>query len=110
MAILRDTFGNINKQEFENHLKAIVRKESYIEILMYTPDTNIRVDSITSDDKLDICNIDTLTDINKYTSNTIATLEEILWSLNGRFIIYQGNNVNGYILNSISDENEEFQT
>lgn len=108
MAVLRDVSGNINKEEFENHLKARVRKEGYMEILMYTPDPDIKISAVSSDDKLEMCNLSTVTNIDRYTSSTIATLEENLWLLNGRFIIYQGNNVDGYISNSISDENGEF--
>ena len=108
MAVYRDASGSIDKQEFENHLKAIVRKEGYVEIIMYTPDLSVQISNITSTDKLELCNISALTNIDKYSSNTIATLEENLWLLNGRFIIYQGNNVDGYISNSISDNNGEF--
>lgn len=110
MAIYRDALGNIDRQEFENHLKAQTRKEGYMEIIMYTPDTSIKIASISSNDKLDMADISTVTNIDKYTSNTIATLEENLWLLNGKFIIYQGGTVNGYISNSISDENGEFTT
>lgn len=111
MAVFRDITTNaIDKQEFENHLKATTRKEGYIEILMYTPDLNIQVSNITSDDKLDICDISTLTNIDRYTSNTVATLEENLWLLNGRFIVYQGGTIDGYISNNISDENGKFET
>lgn len=110
MAIYRNTLGNIDRQEFENHLKAQTRKEGYMEIIMYTPDTGIQIANISSDDMLDMCNISTLTNIDKYTSNTIATLEENLWLLNGRFIIYQGGTVDGYISSSISDDNGKFET
>lgn len=110
MAVYRDALGNIDRQEFENHLKTIVRKESYMEIIMYTPDTSIQLTSITSNDKLSFCNISALSDIDHYTSNTIATLEENLWLLNGRFIIYQGGTIDGYISESVSDENGEFET
>lgn len=109
MAVYRDALGNISKQEFENHLKATVRKENYMEILMYTPDPNIQIASVLSNDKSSVCNINSIIDINKYTSSTIATLEENLWLLNGRFINYQGNPVDGYISNSISDENGDFE-
>jgi hypothetical protein len=108
MAVYRNALGDIDRLEFENHLKAQTRKEGYMEIIMYTPDTSIQVGNVTSDDKLNICDMTTLTNIDKYTSNTIATLEENLWLLNGKFIIYQGGNVNGYISNSISDDNGEF--
>lgn len=109
MAIYRDPMtGEIDRQEFENHLKTSVRKEGYIEIIMYTPDTNIQVSSITTDDKLNICDVMTLTNLDQYSSSTIATLEENLWALNGRFVVYQSGTINGYISNSISDENGEF--
>ena len=110
MAIYRDLSGNINKQEFENHLRAQTRKEGYIEVLMYTPDPAIQIAEVSSDDKLSICDISTMTNVDKYTNTTVATLEENLWLLNGRFIVYQGNNVNGYISNSISDGNGDFST
>lgn len=108
MAVYRDALGNIDRQEFENHLKARTRKEGYMEIIMYTPDTSIQVADISSEDKLSLCDMSTMSDIDKYTSSTIATLEENLWLLNGRFIIYQGGTVNGYISDSISDDNGEF--
>ena len=110
MAVYRDALGAINKQEFENHLKATTRKEGYLEIIMYTPAANVQIASIASSDKLDICDISTISNIEKFSSNTIATLEENLWLLNGRFIIYQGGMIDGYISNSISDENGEFTT
>ena len=66
MAVRRDLLGNIDKQEFENHLKAQMRNESYMEIIMYTPDTNIQISSITSDDKLNICDISTVSNIDKF--------------------------------------------
>lgn len=110
MAIKRNVDGTINVTEFENHLKAQLRQEGYLEIIMYTPDPNARINSITSNDQLDICNISTLADIKKYTNITVATLEENLWLLNGRFPVYQNGKVDGYISNSISNENGEFVT
>lgn len=110
MAVYRDATGAIDMQEFENHLKARTRKEGYVEIIMYTPDTTIQIANISSTDKLDISNISTITNIDKYTSNTIATLEENLWLLNGRFIIYQGGTIDGYMSNSVSDNNGNFST
>lgn len=110
MAVYRDALGNIDKQEFENHLKSRTRKEGYMEIIMYTPDTTIQVASVSSVDKLNISDINTTVDINKYTSNTISSLEENIWLLNGRFINYQGGTIDGYISNSISDDNGNFST
>lgn len=110
MAIKRNADGTINMTEFENHLKASLRQEGYLEIIMFTPDPNVRLNSITSDDKLDICNIDSVGDIKKYTNITVATLEENLWLLNSRFPVYQNGKVDGYISNSISNSNGEFIT
>ena len=110
MAVHRDTYGNLDRVDFENHLKARTRKEGYIDIIMYTPDTNIQVSSVTSTDKLSICNIDAITDLDKYNSGTVATLEENLWLLDGRFIVYQGTPIDGYVSESVSDENGEFET
>ena len=110
MAVHRDEFGNLDRVDFENHLKARTRKEGYIDIIMYTPDTNIQVSSVTSTDKLSICNIDAVTDLDKYNSGTVATLEENLWLLDGRFIVYQGTPIDGYVSESVSNENGEFET
>lgn len=86
MAVYRDVYGTIDRQEFEKHLKAIVRKEGYIEIIMFTPDPTIPTPTVTSEDVLSmsnipICDLTSMTDLNKYTSSTIATLEENLWLL-----------------------------
>jgi hypothetical protein len=108
MAIYRDALGTIDRQEFETHLRARTRKEGYMEIVMYTPDAKIQIAEVSSDDKLDICDMNTIADIEKYTSDTIATLEENLWLLNGRFVIYQGDKVAGYISNSISNDEGKF--
>lgn len=110
MAVHRDEFGNLDKVDFENHLKARTRKEGYVDIIMYTPDTNIQISSVTSNDKLSICNIGAVTDLDKYNSGTVATLEENLWLLDGRFIVYQGTPIDGYISESVSNENGEFET
>lgn len=110
MAVHRDTYGNLDKVDFENHLKARTRKEGYVDIIMYTPDTSIQISSVTSTDKLNICNIDAITDLDKYNSGTVATLEENLWLLDGRFIVYQGTPIDGYVSESVSDENGEFET
>lgn len=111
MAIYRDPItGKIDRTEFENHLKATTRKEGCIEVIMYTPDPTIQIADVTSTDKLSMSDITAITNIDKYNSNTIATLEENLWLLNGRYIIYQGGTVDGYISNSVSDDNGEFET
>lgn len=110
MAVHRDEFGNLDMQDFENHLKSRTRKEGYMDIIMYTPDTNVQIKNVTSTDKLSICNIDAVTDLDKYNSGTVATLEENLWLLDGRFIVYQGTPIDGYVSESVSDENGEFKT
>lgn len=110
MAVHRDEFGNLDRVDFENHLKARTRKEGYVDIIMYTPDINIQISSVTSNDKLSICNLDAIIDLDKYNSGTVATLEENLWLLDGRFIVYQGTPIDGYVSESVSNENGEFKT
>ena len=63
MAVYRDALGNIDRQEFENHLKARTRKDGYMEIIMYTPDTSIQTADISSEDKLSLCDMSTMSDI-----------------------------------------------
>ncbi len=108
MAVHRDEYGNLDMVDFENHLKARTRKEGYIDLIMYTPDTSVQISNVTSADKLDICDINAVTDLDKYNSVTIATLEENLWLLDGRFIVYQGTPVAGYMSASVSNENGDF--
>lgn len=95
----------------EDYLKARLRQEGYMEIMMYVPDTSITISSVSSEDKLSYSNIDAIKDIKQYTSQTIATLEENLWLLNGLFPnILEGTTTPGYISNSMSDENGDFET
>lgn len=100
----------MNVLEFENHLKASNRQEGYLEIIMYVPDSNIGIANVSSTDKLYICDIDAVKDIKNYTNVTIATLEENLWLLDGRFPNYQGRLTPGYISNSVSNEDGNFET
>ena len=115
MAIKRDNYGKIIIQEFENHLKSQLRNEGYLEIIMYVPDSRARIATINSNDILEyngnsIIDISSIGDIKRYTNTTIATLEENLWLLDGRFINYQGDQLDGYISNSISNSNGVFTT
>ena len=95
----------------QKYLNVTTRAEGYLDILMYVPDENIRVLNVSSDDVLSYSNLNSITNIKNYTTQTIATLEENLWVLDGSFInpVY-GRTYNGYISNSISDENGNFVT
>ena len=95
----------------EEHLKAQVRQEGYMEIMMYVPDPNITISSVSSDDILQYSNIEAIKDIRQYSNITIATLEENLWLLNGRFPnVVDGTTTPGYISNTMSDDDGEFET
>lgn len=95
----------------EEHLKAQVRQEGYMEIMMYVPDPNIAISSVSSNDILQYSDIDTIKDIKQYSNITIATLEENLWLLNGRFPnVVDGTTTPGYISNTMSDDDGEFET
>ena len=95
----------------QEYLNAQIRQEGYMEIMMYVPDPTIKIGSVSSSDILQYSDIDAIKDIKKYSSITIATLEENLWLLNGRFPnIVDGTTTPGYISNTMSDENGEFET
>lgn len=95
----------------QKYLNVPTRAQGYMDIIMYVPDTSVNISNITSDDILQYSNIDSLKSLKNYTSTTIATLEENLWLLNGNFINpTEGRKYNGYISNSISDDDGNFKT
>lgn len=95
----------------QKYLNIPTRAEGYIDIIMYAQDAQVDIANITSNDVNTYSNIDTLKDIKSYTNTTIATLEENMWLLNGRFPNpTPGVKYNGYISNSVSDEEGNFET
>lgn len=95
----------------QKYLNIPIRAEGYMDIIMYAQDAKVDIANITSNDVNTYSNIDTLKDIKSYTNTTIATLEENMWLLNGRFPNpTPGVRYNGYISNSISDEDGNFET
>ena len=95
----------------QKYLNVQTRAEGYMDIMMYLPDNSVSITNISSNDILQYSNIDSLKSIKNYTSTTIATLEENLWLLNGGFINpTSGRLYNGYISNTISDEDGNFGT
>ena len=95
----------------QKYLNTTVRQQAYMDIMMYVPDTSITISSVSSNDLLSYSDLSSILDLDKYTSQTLATLEENLWALNGSFINpVQGRQYNGYISNSMSDDNGNFST
>ena len=95
----------------QKYLNIPTRAEGYIDIIMYAQDAQVDIANITSNDVNTYANIEALKDIKNYTNTTIATLEENMWLLNGRFPNpTPGVRYNGYISNSISDEDGNFET
>ena len=95
----------------QKYLNIPTRAEGYIDIIMYAQDAQVDIANIISNDVNTYANIDALKDIKNYTNTTIATLEENMWLLNGRFPNpTPGVRYNGYISNSISDEDGNFET
>ena len=95
----------------QKYLNTTVRQQAYMDIMMYVPDTSITISSVSSNDLLSYSDLSSILDLDKYTSQTLATLEENLWVLNGSFINpVQGRQYNGYISNSMSDDNGDFST
>lgn len=94
----------------QKYLNVQLRQEAYLEIMMYVPDTSVRISSVSSNDILSYSNINAITNIKQYSSTTIATLEENLWLLNGKFPnIVDGTTTPGYISDSMSDDDGEFE-
>lgn len=95
----------------QKYLNVTTRAEGYMDIMMYTQDAKIEIANITSNDVCTYSNIEKLKNIKDYTNTTFATLEENMWLLNGRFVNpTPGVRYNGYVSNTISDENGEFET
>ena len=95
----------------QKYLNVTARAEGYMDIMMYLPDKSVNIANVNSDDILQYSNINSIKDIKNYTSTTIATLEENLWLLNGSFINpTPGRLYNGYISNSVSNEDGHFGT
>ena len=95
----------------QKYLNVTTRAEGYIDIMMYTQDAKVEIANITSNDICIYSNIEKLKNIKDYTNTTFATLEENMWLLNGRFVNpTPGVKYNGYVSNSISNENGEFTT
>lgn len=95
----------------QKYLNVTARAEGYMDIMMYLPDKSVNIANVNSDDILQYSNINSIKDIKNYTSTTIATLEENLWLLNGSFINpTPGRLYNGYISNSVSNEDGQFGT
>lgn len=94
----------------QKYLNIPTRAEGYIDIIMYAQDAKIDIANVTSSKVNTYSNIETLKDIKSYTNTTIATLEENMWLLNGRFPNpTPGVRYNGYISDEISDENGDFE-
>ena len=93
------------------YLNVTTRAEGYMDIMMYTQDAQVEIANITSNDICTYSDIEKLKNIKDYTNTTFATLEENMWLLNGRFVNpTPGVRYNGYVSNSISDENGDFET
>ena len=95
----------------QKYLNIPIRAEGYIDIIMYAQDAKVNIANISSNSVNTYSNIETLKDIKSYTNTTIATLEENMWLLNGRFPNpTPGVRYNGYISNEVSDEEGNFTT
>lgn len=95
----------------QKYLNIPIRAEGYIDIIMYAQDAKVSIANISSNSVNTYSNIETLKDIKSYTNTTIATLEENMWLLNGRFPNpTPGVRYNGYISNEVSDEQGNFTT
>lgn len=92
-------------------LNVDMREKAYLDVLMMVQDKNIKITNVTSDDILSFSNLQSIIDPDKYSSTSMATLENELWLLNGAFFNpNQGQKYDGYTSNSMSDDNGDFIT
>ena len=95
----------------QKYLNIPIRAEGYMDIIMYAQDAKVDIANVSANSVNSYSNIETLKDIKSYTNTTIATLEENMWLLNGRFPNpTPGVRYNGYISDEVSDEEGNFIT
>ena len=95
----------------QKYLNIPIRAEGYMDIIMYAQDTKVDIANVSANSINSYSNIETLKDIKSYTNTTIATLEENMWLLNGRFPNpTPGVRYNGYISDEVSNEEGNFIT
>ena len=95
----------------QKYLNIPIRAEGYMDIIMYAQDAKVDIANVSTNSINSYSNIETLKDIKSYTNTTIATLEENMWLLNGRFPNpTPGVRYNGYISDEVSDEEGNFTT
>lgn len=92
-------------------LNVETRNEGYIDILMFVPDKNIRITNTQANSTLSFSNLLSIIDLDRYSSNAMATLEKGLWILDGTFFnANQGQKYDGYISDNMSDDDGNFET
>ena len=111
---MRVLIYNITRRELimleQKYLDVKTRNESYIDLFMLVQDTNIRITNVSSNDLLSYSDISSIIDLDRYTSETMATLEENEWILDGAFYNPEtGRLYDGYVSNSMSDDNGDFE-
>ena len=95
----------------QDMLNTTYRNEGYLDILMFVQDKNVRITNITSNSTLSFSNLSTITNLDKYNSATMATLERNLWILDGTFFNPNKAQIyDGYISSEMSDDNGDFKT
>ena len=95
----------------QKYLNIPIRAEGYMDIIMYAQDAKIDIANVSTNSLNTYSNIESLKDIKRYTNTTIATLEENMWLLNGRFPnATPGVRYDGYMSDVVSDEEGNFET
>jgi hypothetical protein len=95
----------------QDMLNTTYRNEGYLDILMFVQDKNVRITNVTSNSTLSFSNLSTITNLDKYNSAAMATLERNLWILDGTFFNPNKAQIyDGYISSEMSDDNGDFKT
>ena len=93
----------------QDMLKTANRNEAYLDVLMFVQNKDIRITNVAASNTLLFSNLSSITNLDNYTSDSMATLENNLWLLNGAFFNpNKGQVYNGYISNDMSDDNGDF--
>lgn len=91
-------------------LNVETRGEAYLDVLMFVQNTDVKITNISSNSTLSFSNLSSITSLDQFSSNKLATLENGLWLLDGTFFNpNKGQTYSGYISDVMSDDNGDFE-
>lgn len=92
-------------------LNVKTRNEAYLDILMFVQNKNIKISNVSANTTSSFSNLSSIIDLDQFSSNKLATLENGLWLLDGTFFNpNKGQAYSGYMSDIMSDDNGDFET